>query len=69
VKTRVLKVNLGKALQAAVDKLGSKVRLAARIGISTPTLTAMINDDWDFIARDAIERTADYLQLESTAVF
>ena len=29
----------------------------------------MINDDWQWIARDSIERTADYLQLEATEVF
>jgi hypothetical protein len=29
----------------------------------------MINGDWEFIAREAVERTADYLQLELTEVF
>lgn len=66
--TRILKVRLGQALLAETKKQ-SKSELAAKIGVSPQTLTAMINDDWRWITRDAIERTADYLQLSATDVF
>lgn len=69
MRTRILKVHFGQALRAEIKKLKSKSELAARIGISPQTLTAMINDDWEYISRDIIERTADYLQLESNDVF
>lgn len=37
--------------------------------MSSQKLTAMMNDDWRYITRNAIERTADYLQMEASAVF
>lgn len=69
MKTRILKVHLGQALLAETKKPRSKSELAARIGVSPQTLAAMMKDDWQYITRDAIERTADYLQLEVTEVF
>lgn len=68
MKTRVLKVHLGQALRTEITKR-PKSQLATMIGVSAQTLTAMINDDWHYITRAAIERTADYLQLEATDVF
>lgn len=67
--TRILKVHLGKALQAEIKKGSNKSELATKIGVSPQTLSAMIDDDWQWITRDAIERTADYLQLEAGQVF
>jgi hypothetical protein len=69
VKTRILKVHLGRALQDKINKGAKRSELSATIGVSPQTLSAMLNDDWQWIARDSIERAADYLQLEAHEVF
>jgi len=47
----------------------SKAELAKKLGVAPQTLTAMINDDWEYITRDAIERVADYLELKASELF
>lgn len=66
MKTRILKVNLRKHLE---EKNLSQNALAAQIGISPPTLAKMLNDQWEYVSRDSIERTIDYLGLEVAQVF
>jgi DNA-binding Xre family transcriptional regulator len=66
VKTRILKVNLKAHLRKT--KLSDSA-LAQQIGIAPQTLAKMLTDQWDYVSRDAIERTADYLDLEVWQVF
>ncbi|MDX6444661.1 MAG: Cro/C1-type DNA-binding domain [Blastocatellia bacterium] len=66
MKTRILKVNLRKHLK---EKQLSQNALAAQIGIAPPTLAKMLNDEWEYVSRDSIERTIDYLGLEVADVF
>lgn len=67
--TRLLKVNLGEPLRAELARIGAKSKLAKRIGISPGKLTKMLNDEWWYVTRDALERTADYLGLDARDVF
>lgn len=66
--TRILKVHLGEHLERLASEIG-KSKLAKEIGVSAQKLTAMMNDDWQYITRDALERTADYLGLGADEVF
>lgn len=66
VKTRILKVNLRKHLE---EKNLSQNALAKEIGISPQTLGKMLNDEWEYVQRDSIERTIDYLGLDVSQVF
>jgi DNA-binding Xre family transcriptional regulator len=68
MKTRVLRVNLATPLRKLLTKL-PKSTLAKEIGVSTQKLDSMINDEWMYITRDAIERTADYLNLNTDDLF
>lgn len=66
--TRLLKVNLGKPLR---EKMGTtpKTKFARQIGVSPKKLTAMLEDDWNYITRDAIERAADCVELDAAKIF
>ena len=66
VKTRILKVNLRKHLE---QKGLSQNALAAEIDIAPQTLAKILNDEWDYVSRDSIERTIDYLGLDIPQVF
>src|SRR6266851_5551272 len=68
MKTRVLKVNLATPLRKLLRE-SPKATVASEIGVSTQKLNAMINDEWMYITRDAIERTADYLDLGTDQLF
>lgn len=68
MKTRVLKINLAQPIKRLL-KERAKSTLAAQIGVTSQKLTSMQNDDWEYITRDSIERTADYLGLSVTEVF
>lgn len=68
MKTRVLSIKLGKPLRALLATR-SKTVLAGQIGVSPQKLNGMMNDDWEYITRDAIERAADYLGLEASELF
>lgn len=65
---RILKVKFAEPLSKLVEQLG-KSKLATEIGVSAQKLTAMIDDDWQYITRDSIERTADYLGLKAEQIF
>jgi hypothetical protein len=69
VKTRILNVLLGEALRAELIKVKSKAKLATKLSVSPQTLGKMINDDWEYITRESIERAADHLDLELAEVF
>jgi DNA-binding Xre family transcriptional regulator len=47
----------------------AKSDLARKIGVSPQKMNAMINDDWEYITRDAIERAADFLNLRVADIF
>jgi DNA-binding Xre family transcriptional regulator len=66
VKTRILKVHLAELL--ARKKLPT-LALSKAIGISAPTVDKMLAGDWKYIAREAIERSADYLKVEVSELF
>jgi hypothetical protein len=68
MNTRLLKVTLGKAL---LDEMGNtaKTKFAREIGVSPKKLTAMINDEWNYITRSAIERAADRCGLGAHDIF
>lgn len=66
VKTRILKVHLAELL--ARNNL-STLALSRAIGISAPTVDKMLSGNWKYIARDAIERSADYLGVEISEIF
>lgn len=66
--TRTLRIRLALHLQARLQS-HSKSYLAKKIGVSPQKLSAMINDDWEYITRDAIERAADFLNLTPADVF
>jgi DNA-binding Xre family transcriptional regulator len=68
MKTRVLKIHLAEALKAQLEKY-PKTDLAKKIGVSTGKMTAMMNDEWEYITRDAIERAADFLNLTVVDIF
>jgi DNA-binding Xre family transcriptional regulator len=66
VITRLLKINLSDPL----TKSGlSKSALAKQIRVAPDTLNKMLSGQWDYVAREAIERAADYLRLEVTEIF
>lgn len=69
VKTRILKTKLAEPLNRQLDEVHTKATLAERIGVSPQKLNAMMSDRWEYITRDALERTADYLGLEVSDVF
>lgn len=68
LSTGILKINLAQPLRYQLRRQ-SKLKLARKIGVSSQTLNAMINDDWQYITRDAIERVAAYLQLNAREIF
>ena len=68
MKTRVLRINLAAPLRKKLVKEAKSV-LAKEIGVSTQKLNSIMNDEWEYITRDAIERAADYLQLSAAEVF
>jgi DNA-binding Xre family transcriptional regulator len=69
MRTNVLTITLGKRLLAELKAGRSKVELAANIGVSTQKLTRMTKDEWEYITKDAIERAADYFELEVSDIF
>lgn len=69
MKKMVLRTKLAKPLNQQLQKEGSKSALAAKIGVSTQKLTAMMSDDWKYITRDSLERAADYLKLGVADIF
>src|SRR5436309_14103871 len=66
--SRILRIRLAESLRAQLEKY-AKLDLAKKIGVSPQKLTAMINDEWGYITRDAIERAADFLNLTEAVVF
>lgn len=68
MKTRILKINLSQPLEKLLKEHPKSI-LAGQIGISVQKLTAIKNDEWEYITRDSIERTADYLGLNASEVF
>lgn len=66
---RALQIKLAGFLKKEVDRCGSKRALAREIGISPGKLEKIINDEWDYITRDAIERVADHYSLEVSQIF
>jgi DNA-binding Xre family transcriptional regulator len=66
--TRVLTIKLAAPLRAQLRE-HPKSELAKKIGVSPQKLSAMIDDEWEYITRDAIERAADYLKLTATDLF
>lgn len=69
METRVLKTRLAEPLKKRLKQERTKSALAAKIGVSTQKLNAMINDEWRYITRDALERAADYLKISVSDVF
>ena len=68
--TRILRVNMALTLKAKLrEEQLSKGDLAKKLGVAPQTITAMINDDWEYITRDSIERVADYLELPASSLF
>lgn len=68
MKTRILKTKLAAALKKRLST-GPKSELADKIGVSPQKLNAMMNDEWAYITRDALERTADFLELDVSEIF
>jgi DNA-binding Xre family transcriptional regulator len=68
MKTRILKTKLAEPLKRHLDG-DPKSALAERIGVSPQKLNAMMSDQWEYITRDALERTADFLELEVSEIF
>jgi DNA-binding Xre family transcriptional regulator len=68
MKTRVLRVNLATPLRKLLRET-NKSTLAKEIGVSTQKLDSMMNDEWMYITRDAIERAADFLNLNTNELF
>lgn len=66
---RTLQTKLSEVLKKRIQECGSKQAAAREIGISPGKLDKIINDDWDYITRDAIERVADRCGLEVCQVF
>lgn len=66
--SRILRIHLAEPLRAEL-KNHAKSELAKRIGVSRQKLNAMINDEWEYITRDAIERAVDFLNLNEADVF
>jgi Cro/C1-type HTH DNA-binding domain len=64
--TRILKVQLRQPL---LESNLSTSALSKMVGVSVQTLNKMMDDDWDYVARDAIERVADYFKLDASNVF
>jgi DNA-binding Xre family transcriptional regulator len=67
-ETRILRIKLREPLQTAL-RTTTKASLAASIGISRPKLNAVLKEEWSYITRDAIERIADFLDLQVDQVF
>jgi transcriptional regulator with XRE-family HTH domain len=68
MKTRILKIKLAESLKKYLDD-EPKSSLAEKIGVSPQKLNAMMNDEWEYITRDALERTADFLELDVSEIF
>jgi hypothetical protein len=68
MKTRILRLNLATPLRQLLKET-NKSTLAKEIGVSSQKLDSMINDDWMYITRDAIERAADFLKLNTDEIF
>jgi DNA-binding Xre family transcriptional regulator len=66
--SRILRVKLSEIVGKALENQ-SKAALASQIGISAQKLSSMINDNWEYITRDSIERVADYFQLQVNELF
>lgn len=69
MRSSVLTIVLGKHLRAALLTGQSKLELARNIGVSPQKLKRMMNDEWEYITKDAIERAADYLELGVSDIF
>lgn len=68
MNTRILKIRLAISLNRQLQN-DTKAALAERIGVSPQKLNAMLSDQWEYITRDALERTADFLELDVADVF
>lgn len=66
-KTRLLKIRPHR-LQADIDAQGKK-NVASALGVHLTTLNSLINDSWERIERDTIERLCDHLNCELDEVF
>jgi hypothetical protein len=70
MKTRILKTKLREPINRYLNENRvPKSALAAFIGVSPQKLNAMIEDNWEYITRDALERTADFLNLDLEELF
>lgn len=69
MQSRLLRIKFSEPLQKQLESGRSRLQLAKSIGISPQKLTAMLNDDWAYVTKDAIERTADYLGLAVEEIF
>jgi DNA-binding Xre family transcriptional regulator len=66
--TRVLRSKARDRLSSQLDTM-DLAELARDVGIAKTTLQKMLNDHWDFLPRDAIERLCDYLDCGLDGVF
>jgi len=64
----ILKVKLEEALRQRLERT-NKQQFAKDAIISPQTLQAMLNDEWEYIHRGAIERVMDCLGLNASQVF
>lgn len=69
MQSRLLRIRFSEPLQRQLDSGRTRAQLAKSIGISPKKLNAMLNDDWAYVTKDAIERTADYLNLTVEDIF
>jgi DNA-binding Xre family transcriptional regulator len=64
--TRILKTNRDRLLAEAAK---GKVRFARDLGVHLTTLNSLLDDNWERIERDTIERLCDYLNCDLTGLF
>src|SRR5258708_13202427 len=65
---RTLRIKLADALRKKIGIRG-KAEVAKEIGIEVPKVKASLDEDWEYITRDSIERVADYLESTVEEVF
>src|SRR5260370_25494156 len=66
--TRVLRIKLEVPVRQKLLKR-KKYALARDIGISPQKLQDIIDDKWNYVTRDSLERVADFLGLDVKDVF
>jgi len=68
IKTRVLKTNRQRLLRE-IEAAGGKARFARALGLHLTTLNSLLNDTWERVERDTIERLADHLNCDLNDLF